>query len=127
MFIRDSLSMKIVNYLPEDHWTRFVNENAEGNIFHTPDFYHVFEKTKNCCPSLWAATDDNRILALFLPVRISLLGGPLRRFSTRAVSFGGVLCDPKNDGLEALDLVLSTYAAQIDKGVLFTEIREFNK
>ena len=86
------MSVAIVRTLAEGEWRRFVNEHPAGNIFHTPEMFHVFERAKGHRPELWAATRDGRVLALLLPVKITLMGGPLQPLTTRSVAYGSVLC-----------------------------------
>ncbi|RPI56079.1 MAG: GNAT family N-acetyltransferase, partial [Chloroflexi bacterium] len=93
-------------------------------------------------PALWAAVEarsegnlargDERILALFVPVEVTvpigngagtLLGGPLRRLTTRAVVYGSVICAPGVEGEQALDQLLKAYRKEADGRLLFTELR----
>jgi len=86
----------------------------------------VFSRVKGHQPELWAATRDGRVLALLLPVRITLMNGLLRYFTTRAVAYGGVLCAPGAEGQEALALLLRTYTQEVDGAPLFTELRNLS-
>jgi hypothetical protein len=67
------MTISIVNRLPEDQWRDFVEEHPAGTIFHTPEMFQVFGRTKDFQPELWAATEDGDVLALLLPVRITLI------------------------------------------------------
>src|SRR5919198_5730006 len=99
--------MQIVQYLDENLWKDFVNNNPQGNIFHTPEMFHVFARSNGYHPTLWAVVNStNRPLALLLPVRITLISGLLSRFTSRAVVYGSVLCDPGPEGKKALEMVL---------------------
>lgn len=118
-----SARFTVVQSLPEDVWRRFVEEHPAGNIFHTPEMFQVFSRTKSHRPELWAATRDGRVLALLLPVQIRLFGGPLRYLTTRAVVYGSVLRAPGDEGQEALAALLRTYAQGVDRAPLFTELR----
>lgn len=117
------MSIRVVNSLPEAEWRSFVACHPKGNIFHTPEMFQVFKSTKGNCPELWAAIDDHRVLALFLPVRVSLYDGYLRYLTTRSIVFGSVLCRSDEDGCEALKLLLRTYKHEMDWKSLFTELR----
>ena len=119
--------MVLVRTLPEDAWGFFVGNHPEGNIFHTPEMFRVFSRTKNYRPALWAAIRGGRILALFLPVQTTLMGGLLRPFTSRFVVYGSVLCEPDEEGLEALDKLLESYTHQIKGPPLFTELRNLTK
>ena len=98
-----------------------------SNIFHIPEMFHVFAQAKGHRPTLWAVTDSRgQVLALLLPVQITLRGGFLRRLTTRAVVYGSVLYDPSPAGEEALATLLRTYAQEAYYGVLFTELRNLS-
>lgn len=118
--------MRVVQSLDEKKWRRFINGHPESNFFHTPEIFHVFTRTKNYTPSLWAALDDNEdVLALFFPVNVTLYRR-LRALTTRAIAYGSVLYKRAPDGLDALHLLLNTYKKQISKSLLFTELRNLS-
>ena len=95
-----------------------------GNIFHTPEMFQVFARTKRYEPELWAVVDSSGApLALLLPVRISVMGGWMRTLTTRAVVFGSVLCAPGATGNEALAQLLKAYTRKTLGVPLFTELR----
>lgn len=116
--------MQVVRQLDEGRWREFVENHPQGNIFHTPEMFRVFAQTQGHQPALWAAVDGRGCpLALFVPVQISLLDGPLRLITTRTVAYGSVLCAPGWEGERALDLLLKTYNRSVRGSVLFTEMR----
>jgi hypothetical protein len=117
------MSIQIVNNLSEEKWRRFVNDHPEGNIFHTPEMFKIFELTKGYQPQLWAAISDKKVLALFLPVEISLINGILHRLTTRSVAYGGVICRSTPEGKSALGQLLENYTKKVKKKSLFTELR----
>jgi serine/alanine adding enzyme len=118
------MNFTIVNSLDEKVWRRFVDQHPQGNVFHTPEMFEVFAQAKGHRPTLWAAMNNNQQpLALLLPVQVSLLNGVLRRFTTRDVVYGGVLCASGAEGKAALALLLSTYKRDAAGGALFTELR----
>lgn len=119
--------MDIVRQLDERLWREFVDSHPQGNIFHTPEMFQVFSRAKGYQPTLWAAVDNsNRPLALLLPVQITLMDGLLRRFTTRAVAYGSVLCAPGLEGKEALAMLLRAYNREVKGSVLFTELRNLS-
>jgi serine/alanine adding enzyme len=119
--------MVIVESLPEERWRAYVEQHPDGNIFHTPEMFQVFAKVKGHRPTLWAAIGANGdVLALLLPVEITLKGGLLRGLTTRAVVYGSVLYTPSPVGLDALGTLLHTYVQKTDRGVLFTELRNLS-
>jgi len=117
------VTINIVRSLPEESWRRFVADHPQGNIFHTPEMFQVFGATKGHRPELWAATTAERILALWLPVQITLKDGVFRRMTTRSVVYGGVLCAAGAEGREALRQLLRAYVWEAGKASLFTEVR----
>lgn len=121
------MSITIVHTLPEAEWRRFVEEHPQGNIFHTPEMFQVFARTKGHHPTLWAAVgNDGHVLALLLPVQITLLNGLLRYFTTRAVLYGSVLCAPGTESQDALAMLLRTYTREVKSSPLFTELRNLS-
>jgi serine/alanine adding enzyme len=119
--------MRIVHSLEGTTWRRYVDEHPHGNVFHTPEMFQVFARAKGFEPTLWAAVDRTEgPLALLLPVQVTLLDGPMRRFTTRSVAYGSVLCAPDPEGREALGMLLQTYGQEVDRSVLFTELRNLS-
>lgn len=115
--------MQLVRNLDENRWVEFVENHPQSNIFHTPEMFRVFEQTKGFVPELWAVIDSQQgIQCLFIPIQNTVLGGVLQYFSTRAVSYGSVLCAQGAGGGEAISLLLKAYNNE-KKGVLFTELR----
>jgi len=115
--------MKIVNNLDRDLWKRFVDSHPQSNIFHTPEMFEVHSRVQGYYPSLWAAIENDRVLALHLPVQITLLGGPFRYLTTRDVDYGGILVEDSEKGREGLAFLLQEYNRQTPGAPLFTELR----
>lgn len=116
--------MKVVTHLDKNVWRDFVDTHPQSQIFHTPDIFEVFAQTRKCRPTLWATVDEQqRPLALLLPVEITLMNGILYRFTSRAVAYGSVLCSSGPAGEEALEKLLSTYKKETGNKLLFTELR----
>lgn len=120
-------NINIVRQLDEHIWREFVDKNPHGQIFHLPEMFTVFECTVGYCPALWAAVDNNhRLLALMLPVEITLKNGLLRKLTTRAIVYGSVLYTPDQDGEKALGILLRAYNRENRGRFLFTELRNFS-
>jgi len=117
--------MEIVNQLDHCMWKDFVENHPKGNIFHTPEMFEVYNRGKGYHPSLWAIVEGDRILALHLPVQITLIGGPFRYLTTRDVDFGGVLVEDSEQGRRGLMVLLQEYNRRIPGMPLFTELRNF--
>ena len=119
--------MEVTRELDELLWREFVDQHPQGHIFHTPEMFQVFTRAKGHQPTLWAVVErNNRILALFLPVRVTLTDGILRRLTTRAIVYGDALHAPGIEGKNALRLLLQTYRQEVDKSILFTELRNIS-
>jgi hypothetical protein len=121
------MNVTIVHSLPENKWRQFVEQSSAGNIFHSPEMFQVFAHSERHQPTLWAAVDnEQRPLTLFLPVEVSIMNGVLRRFTTRNLAYGSVLCVPGFEGQEALKTLLNVYKLEVDGNSLFTELRNLS-
>ena len=121
------MGIQIVRTLPEQDWRRFVNEHPQGNIFHTPEMLQVFGGAKGHQPDLWAAVrGDGSPVALLPSVQLTLIRGPLQRFATRNVAYGGILCAPSPEGEAALAMLLKAHCREAEKSTLFTELRNLS-
>jgi serine/alanine adding enzyme len=120
------LSIRIVRSLSEPIWREFVACHAESTIFHTPEMFEVFARTKGHRPQLRAAMDGDRVLALLLPIQIAIGGRMLRFLTTRAVSYGSFLHERSAEGIEGLVLLLRHYVDDVEGSVLFTELRNLS-
>jgi lipid II:glycine glycyltransferase (peptidoglycan interpeptide bridge formation enzyme) len=120
------MNQQIVNILPTEQWRAFVDGHPKGNIFQTPEMFEVHQQAKGHRPELWAVVEDGQILALFIPVHISLQSGYLRHFTTRSVSFGSVLSIPGRSGDEAVRQLLKGYKKTSGRKSLFTELRNLS-
>lgn len=119
-----SVNLTIVDSLDEPAWRGFVDQHPCGNIFHTPEMFQVFERVKGYRPALEAVVDEGQqVLALLLPVDITLMNGPLRRLTTRSIAYGSVLPAPGPAGEQALGLLLGGHSARNARRALFTELR----
>jgi serine/alanine adding enzyme len=121
------MNLAIVNSLDERIWREFVDQHPQGNIFQTPEMFQVFAQASGHSPRLWAGVGEGgEVLALLLPVQVTLRGGLLRRLTTRSIAYGSVLFAPGPAGQEALALLLHTYCRESSREVLFTELRNLS-
>jgi hypothetical protein len=121
------LDIYIVRTLPTEDWRRFVDGHPHGNIFHTPEIFQVFARTRGYRPELWAAvTGDSQIMALLLPVQVTLGGNFTSFMTTRSVAYGSVLHDLSPTGEEGLAVLLNTYVHEVGHKTLFTELRNLS-
>lgn len=118
------MSIKITDRLDEKIWRDFVNQHPQGNIFHTPEMFQVFMQAKGYQPEMRAAvSEQGRVLALFLPVQVSLKDGLMSRLTTRSIAYGSTLCTPDSAGKEALEVLLCNYLKKTGRKGLYTELR----
>ena len=114
----------VVRHLDQRQWSAFVDDHPDAGIFHTPEMYRVFARTRSHRPAVWADIDEEgEIAALMTPVAITTLGGPLRAFTTRMISFGGPLVTPGPDAGDALAAVLHSFTDDMGRTALFAELR----
>ncbi|HSQ17938.1 MAG TPA: hypothetical protein VLM83_09585, partial [Anaerolineales bacterium] len=117
----------IANTLDEKVWREFVDQHPQGNIFQTPEMFLVFSRAKGYTPELWAAVCENgQVLALLLPVQVTLRDGLLRPLTTRSIAYGSTLCRPDEAGKEALADLLQDYTQKAGHKGLFTELRHLS-
>jgi hypothetical protein len=117
----------IANTLDEKVWREFVDQHPQGNIFHTPEMFQVFSRARGYRPELRVAVCENdQVLALLLPVQVSLQDGLLRRMTTRSIAYGSTLCAPDSAGKEALAALLQDYTQKAGQEGLFTELRHLS-
>lgn len=103
-----------------------MDANPRSNIFHTPEMFQVFSRAEGHRPELWAAVEGDRVLALFLPVRLTIGSRALSFLTTRAVCYGSVLYDESSKGIAGLAAVLRDYIDATGKSTLFTELRNLS-
>ena len=120
------MNMRILRELPLPQWEAYVNEHPLGNIFHTPQMFQVFERANGYQPQFWAAAHNEKILALFLPVNVSLTRGLLSPLTTRSIAYGSILFTPSAEGRQALSFLLEAYIREVDGRPLFTELRNLS-
>lgn len=119
--------LRVVRHLDERAWRRFVDEHPRGNIFHTPEMYRVHQRARGHHPDVWAVVNGtSKILALVVPVHVTLKGGPLGRLTTRSVAYGSALTRDDDEGRDALALLLASYEDAIAGRSLFTEFRNLH-
>lgn len=121
------MDIHITDHLDERKWREFVDQNPQGNIFHTPEMFQVFSRAKGYRPQVRAACGKNgEVLALLVPVQVTLRDGLMRRLTTRSIAYGSILCAPGESGQEALQALLQQYTRDDRQGSLFTELRHLS-
>jgi serine/alanine adding enzyme len=119
-------SVRVVRELDSGRWRRFLGEQPRANIFHTPEMYAVFEAAVGHTPDLWAVVEDAEVLALFTPVHVSVGGGKFPGFTTRSIAYGSVLAPETMRTSDAVHTLLRSYAADVRRASLFTELRNLH-
>jgi hypothetical protein len=118
------MKFSIVHEVSEDQWRHFVENHPEGNIFHTPEMFRVFQRAKNHCPTMWVALDQRgKPLTLMMPVKVTMLNPIVSYFTARSVVYGSILCSSTTEGHQALDELLTVYNRKAARDTLFTELR----
>jgi len=106
-------------------WQRFVAQNAQSNIFCTPEMAQVFRQTQKNSPEIWGAFSPGGELLALLPLTRVAFSAKLPLL-TRAVAYGGVIFRPDAEGRDALAQLLNTYTRAAQRQTLFTELRHLS-
>ena len=118
------MKFEIVTSLSEKSWRQFLDEQPDANIFHSPEFFELFNLVKGHQSRLWAAVNQDQVLALLTPIDVTLMDGVLsKKLTTRSIAYGSVLYDHSPAGYAALEQLLQAYASQRKQSALFTELR----
>ena len=105
-------------------WDRFVEEHPKGSVFHTSEMVRVFQRTKGNQPNALASiTQDGKIAALLVSVRVQTLPPPMGRLSSRAVFYAEPLCHDHPDSMKALSQLFAHHDARMRRSALFAEVR----
>jgi serine/alanine adding enzyme len=118
------IGIRITRQVDEAAWRSFVEAQPGANVFHTVEMAEVFARTEGHVASMWAACDERGSVRAVLPtVEITLMGGPLRGWTSRAVAYGGAASTGDSIGTAALLAVLTRYRRHGGGRSLFTEVR----
>lgn len=119
-----SQNLHVTRELEPGLWREFLLNNPQANVFHTPEMFRVFSQAARYRPTCWATVDAaGAPLALLMPVEVSVLDGPFRLISSRAVAYGGALCECSTRGRQALAVLLQEYCRHPQWASVFTELR----
>jgi serine/alanine adding enzyme len=102
-------------------WSAFVYGHPKGNIFQTPEMYHVYKNTKNYTPVFIAIMEDTNMVACLQSVIQKEYTGLLGAFTARSIIFGGPLVSSDNPVL--INLILSEYEKSVSGKAIYTQIR----
>jgi hypothetical protein len=119
--------IRVTDRIAESAWRSFVDAQPNANIFHTPEMARVFERAEHHRTNALAATDPSGTpVALFAPVEVTLVDGPLRSWTSRAVAYGGLLCSDDLVGRDGVRRLLLDYRRTSGRRPLFTELRHLS-
>ncbi|MBN1783010.1 peptidoglycan bridge formation glycyltransferase FemA/FemB family protein [bacterium] len=116
-------TFKLTNSPDSRMWEKLLAESPHSTVFHTPEIYTAFKKTKNHAPLVYAAEKDGEIMAMLNPVLITLKSGLFHPVTTRAIEYGGPVYRETGTGRQAFSELLKWYVSDIRKSALFTDIR----
>ncbi len=121
------MNIKITQDLNENKWLDFVEDHPNGNIFHTPYMFKVFQRTKNYKPYIFASVDykTGEIFSLLLSVHILTSKKIPNKLSSRFVIYGGVL-HKKNAPKNTFSDLIKAHDNFAKNKCLFTEFRNKN-
>ncbi|MBN1183511.1 MAG: GNAT family N-acetyltransferase [Bacteroidales bacterium] len=115
------LILSDANTINKKAWSDFVLNHPKGNIFQTPEMFHVFEKTRNYFPIVVVAVDDNEVAGVLLGVIQQENKGSLGYLSARCIIFGGPLV--KDDNFEVITTLLYEHNKKIKEKAIYSQFR----
>jgi CelD/BcsL family acetyltransferase involved in cellulose biosynthesis len=119
--------LSVHDRIDERAWRAFVHAQPDSNIFHTPEMCRVFEQAEHHRTQALAATDASGFpVALLTSVEVTLIGGLLRPWTSRAVAYGGLLCSGDPVGRDGVRQLLARYRRMTGRRPLFTELRHLS-
>jgi serine/alanine adding enzyme len=115
---------RIIYTCDPDRWDQFVYQHPKGSIFHTSQMMEVFKGARNHEPLFLAAVDKaGEMQALLTCVRVKTLNGLLSNLASRSIFYAEPICREDHLGVEALSALLAAHDRQVQRKVLFTEVR----
>jgi len=102
-------------------WGKFVEEHPNGNIFQTPYFYDVYNKTDKYTPVVIACFRKEILVGILQAVIQKEYKGLLGGLSARAIIFGGPLV--KDNNIEVFREIITSYNKFIRKQVIYSQFR----
>ncbi|MBN2102463.1 GNAT family N-acetyltransferase [bacterium] len=114
----------ITRTLDTHQWSSFVKNHPQGNVFHTPEMFHVFSNANNHIPELWATLDsDNQIASLFSPVILNGRNKLFDFFMQRSISYGSLLTNLDTEDLGSIEKLIKSYLKTCKLLPIFIEMR----
>jgi len=107
--------------IDHDRWNDFVASHPAGNIFHTPEYYHLITSTPKHEAIVICCFEGGDIVGLLLATVVRTLPPPFSRITTRSIVWGGPLV--KNNDPVIASLLLNEYNLKASRIALFTQFR----
>lgn len=111
-----------VNKINTDKWEKKIVDNSYSTPFQTPEFYNFFNSIPNSSANVYAAEENNSIVALCV-VTMQKEKGVKGYFSRRAIIYGGVLTEKTN--VQALEKLLEYINDDLRSKAIYIEIRNY--
>lgn len=105
-------------------WEEFILQHPDGNVFHTPQMFKVYENTKKYKPVIFAIEKDGKLKGILIAVIEKVFGGFLGSYSSRSIIRDGPIVE-KNDK-EICDLLLGVYDKFVRKQAILSQVRNFH-
>jgi len=108
--------------IDKNAWSEFVKNHPDGNIFHTPEMYAVYEHTNKFKPVVLIATNfKGNIVGCLISVIQREYKGIAGELTTRSVIFGGPLAE--NNSTVIADALLLKYNKIIKRKAIYSQFR----
>jgi len=105
-------------------WSAFVYGHPQGNIFQTPEMYDVYLKTKNYCPLMFFAFDNDQICGVLVALVQKEHKGFIGKFSSRCILWGAPLI--LNNDASVFSSLIKVFDIKIKKLAIYTQFRNID-
>lgn len=104
-------------------WNDFILNHPDGNIFHTPEMFGIYEKTKNNSPLVVACfnNENNELVGILVSVVLKENSGLAGKLSARSIIMGGPLC--KDNNIDVCEKILFAYNTLAKRTAIYTQVR----
>ncbi len=105
-------------------WSAFVYRHPQGNIFQTPEMYDVYLITKNYCPLMFFAFDNDQICGVLVALVQKEHKGFLGKFSSRCILWGAPLI--LNNDASVFSSLIKVFDIKVKKLAIYTQFRNID-
>jgi lipid II:glycine glycyltransferase (peptidoglycan interpeptide bridge formation enzyme) len=110
------------NAIDKDQWTEYVSKHPNGNIFQTPMFVELYERTAKFEPIVIALINNKKhILGILVTAIQKEYTGILGKLSARCIILGGPLTI--NQDQEVTKMILTEFDKICRKKAIFSQFR----